>query len=282
VCSAPESEERKIPVSDVLAVIVAARGVFFSCEAFSRLTESGAIILHCDDSYQPLAKTAKISGVIHGPLLEQQVLKEKALCESIWTEVIKTKLYNHIILLDAIAPDHPLRKYFLSNVKDEGNAARAYWKYFFASFGKNAPKIREHRYARYPVNQYLNYGYAVIGAVLHRSIVAHGLFPQFGIHHMHRFKSLPLVYDLMEPLRPFCDFFLIEFYQHKGLREMSAWAKAVVRGLLELKVECKGKDVKLLYAIDLYVSSIAASLSKQFPGNLFFPKMPTLLQGEKE
>lgn len=36
----------------------------------------------------------------------------------------------------------------------------------------------------------------------------HGLLPELGIHHLGKYNSTPLVYDLMEPYRPFVDLYI--------------------------------------------------------------------------
>jgi CRISP-associated protein Cas1 len=48
----------------------------------------------------------------------------------------------------------------------------------------------------------LNYGYTVLAALCHRSLLIHGLTPALGVKHMPRYRSTPLVFDLMEPFRP--------------------------------------------------------------------------------
>ena len=54
----------------------------------------------------------------------------------------------------------------------------------------------------------------------------HGLLPELGIHHLGKYNSTPLVYDLMEPYRPFVDYYFYKFvqdfesdYNSKNLKE---------------------------------------------------------------
>jgi CRISPR-associated endonuclease Cas1 len=59
--------------------------------------------------------------------------------------------------------------------------------------------------ARHPVNAMLNYAYGVLISQLRSQIVAAGLDPTIGIMHGTSQNRIPLVYDLMEPLRPVVD-----------------------------------------------------------------------------
>ena len=65
--------------------------------------------------------------------------------------------------------------------------------------------------ARHPINAMLNYGYGVVVAQIRTETVAAGLDPSIGIVHSNPENPIPLVYDLMEPLRPVVDRMVLEF-----------------------------------------------------------------------
>lgn len=275
VCSVPDQEPRRAPLDDILAVIVAARGVAFSAACLPALAERGAVVLHCDSSYRPIAKTVRLYGVIHGEIFRQQLSRDENFNRGLWSKLLAGKLRNQAELLDQVAPGgHKLWWYLdQGGCCDEGNAARHYWKIFFSGFGGLAPAEREHRGAENPINQQLNYGYAVLGAILHRSIVGHGLSPALGVHHCYRFRSDPLVYDLMEPLRSFCDLILYRFYNEKEDVSFQTWARRVAEGLVLGRIKIRGgKSVKLIYAVDRYVAGVARSFSAGVVKGLFIPR----------
>lgn len=64
---------------------------------------------------------------------------------------------------------------------------------------------RPNKNATHPVQAMFNYAYAILETQLRSQIVAAGLDPTIGILHSHYQDKLPLVYDLMEPLRPLVD-----------------------------------------------------------------------------
>ncbi len=67
------------------------------------------------------------------------------------------------------------------------------------------------RSARHPVNAMLNYGYGILANEMRSQVVAAGLDPTIGIIHGNSTNRIPLVYDLMEPMRPIVDRAVLEF-----------------------------------------------------------------------
>jgi CRISPR-associated endonuclease Cas1 len=62
----------------------------------------------------------------------------------------------------------------------------------------------------------LNYGYGILANQIRTDAVAVGLDPTIGVMHRGSRNPIPLVYDLMEPLRPLVDRAILEFAQsHK-------------------------------------------------------------------
>ena len=65
--------------------------------------------------------------------------------------------------------------------------------------------------ARHPVNAMLNYGYGILAAELRTAVVSAGFDPGIGIMHGTKHNRIPLVYDVMEPLRPIVDAAILKF-----------------------------------------------------------------------
>lgn len=65
--------------------------------------------------------------------------------------------------------------------------------------------------ARHPVNAMLNYGYGILANEMRGQVIAAGLDPTIGIIHGNSANRIPLVYDLMEPLRPVVDRAILKF-----------------------------------------------------------------------
>lgn len=265
--------EKRAPINDILGVIVAARGVSFSGESLSALLKNKAVIVHCDENYRPIGKTMGLSGIVHSQIFEKQVEKDWKFCFALWQKIIRAKIENQSKVLDIMETENKLKEYLFENNLDEGNCARYYWKKYFSKFGRNKPKERERQGAEHPVNQMLNYAYAVMGAFCHREIIAHGLNPSLGIHHKYRFKSDPLLYDLMEPLRPFCDLILFNFKKENPKKDIKEFIKVVAENFTGLTLKILNKKIKMPKVIDRYVSSVADCFYSSFPGALYIPKI---------
>jgi CRISPR-associated protein Cas1 len=70
---------------------------------------------------------------------------------------------------------------------------------------------RESNNARHPINAMLNYGYAMLISQVRTDLVAVGLDPSIGFAHRRSWNPIPLVYDLMEPMRPVVDRRVLQF-----------------------------------------------------------------------
>lgn len=270
----PDKTQKRLPLCDVLAVIVAARGVGFSGESFSKLLENNAVILHCDCNYKPIGHTVSLHHIVHKEIFERQIRMPQSLQAKLWFSILKAKSENQAFLLDCLCKEHKIWSYIKDNCLEEGNIARHYWKVFFKSFGKNAPKMREHQNAVNPINGMLNYAYAVVSALLHRSILIHGLNPVLGIHHKYRFRSNPLVYDLIEPLRPFCDFILLRYHKRYPRLEIETFVKHCAKDIITAKMNIgKVKKISLPVALDNYISSICDVYLTESLNNIKIPSL---------
>lgn len=67
------------------------------------------------------------------------------------------------------------------------------------------------RHATHPVNAMLNYAYTVLESQVRIAAASRGLDPTIGFLHASRPQRVALVYDLMEPLRPWVDRLMLNF-----------------------------------------------------------------------
>lgn len=272
VCKISETEEKRLPMDDIFAVIIAARAVNISGHLLSCLIEKGVVILHCDDKYKPIGKTVGLYHIIHNDIFENQIKMEQGFTEAFWQKLLTAKVENQAFVLDFLKAEHKLWEYLKNKNIDEGNTARHYWSFYFKNFGKFSPETREREGAEDPVNGMLNYGYAVLSAILHRSLIAHGVNTSIGVHHKYRFKSDPLLYDTIEPIRPMCDFMLLRFRMENKNRKIDEWVKFAAKDLTGAKIVLKdGKTVKLYNLIDKYANSVANAYKNNDLNLLFIP-----------
>ena len=140
----------------------------------------------------------------------------------------------------------------------EARAAAYYWKNIFPSI----PDFVRGREDDYP-NNLLNYGYAILRAVVARSLVGSGLLPTLGIHHQNRYNAYCLADDIMEPYRPFVDQLVIDIMKERpDATVLTKEIKAKLLSIPVLDVIIKGKKSPLMIAAGI----TTASLAKCFEG----------------
>jgi CRISPR-associated protein Cas1 len=140
----------------------------------------------------------------------------------------------------------------------EAKAAAYYWKNIFPDI-KNFVRGREGE----PPNNLLNYGYAILRAVIARALVGSGLLPTLGIHHHNRYNAYCLADDIMEPYRPYVDELVIQIMQEEDdYSELTRNLKAKLLQIPVLNVTINGKRSPLMIAAGI----TAASLYKCFSG----------------
>ena len=254
-CKVDKKEVGRIPHEDLRAVIIAARGVTLTSNFVSAVLETNGVILHCNESYEPCGITAPLSRVVDTKAYLNQIARPKALNTRLWNRLLRGKTVNQSRVLAKMDKRSPhLEVALRSGDIHEGNCAKRYWQLYFPSIGWLGTS-RDRKENTAP-NQMLNYGYTVLGALCHRSLLVHGLTPALGVFHGTRYRSLPLVYDLMEPFRPMVDMMLAEFMRTEDVT-LKAWAKKVGTELRETRMAHDRYSLKLMDAIDVSASSMA-------------------------
>jgi CRISP-associated protein Cas1 len=276
VCRPPKTalneRAKELPLEDIRAVIIAARGVTLTSNAISGILEQDGMILHCDESYRPIGMTTPMPRIIDTRAYLNQASQPKRLNEKIWQRLLLGKTANQ----QAVLKDRELFSAYLERAMtkkqvDEGNCARHYWQLYFPSIGWGG--TRRDRKINTPPNRMLNYGYTVLAALCHRSLIVHGLSPLLGVGHVARYKADPLVYDMMEPYRPFVDCMLAEFMQQAPEITEEAWCRKIGLDLRERRIEREPYSLKLLDAIDRSASTLTQCYSHLTPDPLWVPAL---------
>jgi CRISPR-associated protein Cas1 len=107
-------------------------------------------------------------------------------------------------------------------------------------------------------NQWLNYGYAVLRAIVARALVGSGLLPTFGIHHHNRYNAYCLADDIMEPYRPYVDDLVCRMVRQYGAVDgIQKEQKVQLLTIPTLEVTIGGRRSPLMVAATLTTSSLA-------------------------
>lgn len=205
--------KQKIPLDNVLALVLSANNVVVSKNIINAICEQGCNVIFCDKTYLPSAITMPYTGHwLIAPRVRQQVGCSRPLQKNLWKSIVRHKILNQASVLEYFFPQHinierlkQLAKATLSDdVKNnEGIAASIYFK---SLFGKHFVRDRLNN----DVNILLNYTYTILRAIVARAIAGSGLLPYLGLKHCTKSNSLPLVDDLIEPFRAVADKIVFE------------------------------------------------------------------------
>jgi len=173
--------------------------------------------------------------------------------DEVWLSIVEARLLTEAANLRRLELNGGLRLERLSHeVKPgdptnvEATAARHYWKHLFDDF------LRIKQGAGDPINTRLNYGYAILRALVAKEIAAAGLLPGVGVKHSNASNPFNLVDDLMEPFR-----FVVEL--HVALLEseveFKGQAKLDVLKFIERSVAIGGTNYRLIPSVHELVLS---------------------------
>ena len=273
VCKGADGVEQSLPFADLRAVVIAARGVTISSNFLSAVLDGDGIVLHCNEHYQPCGISAPLARIVDRNACLAQAARPEKLNGRIWNALLRRKTENQIWVLKKLGISSPRLELALAGGPlHEGDCARTYWRLFFPRLGSAATRARSAD-TTCGINHRLNYGYAVLSALCHRSLLIHGLSPLFGVQHTTRYRTLPLAYDIMEPFRQFVDRILAEHPVQPGTEGMKEWCRHVGTSLRECRVHHPRYSIKLIDAIDVTCKSLADCYAARSVSPLWLPSM---------
>lgn len=215
--SFPEEEEKDpiiIPIEDIGLIVMDNPQITLTNALIMALNENNTAVVSCDDSHLPYGLMLPMySHHAFTERLGDQIAASLPLKKNLWQQTVVSKISNQAALLKLKGMSTDRMEYFILQVKSddstnvEGRAAAHYWDCLFGEMS-----FVRHRYGE-PPNNMLNYGYAILRAIVARSLVGSGLFPTIGIHHRNKYNPYCLADDIMEPYRPFVDWLILNLLE---------------------------------------------------------------------
>lgn len=265
--------EVTVPLAEIAVLVVSHPCVTYTHAVLSGLAKAGAAYVACDERRMPAAMLLPTEGhFIQGRRFEQQVAVSGPTHKRLWRDIVRAKVHSQARLLARLRGNDLGLAALAGRVRsgDAGNleaqAARRYWP---ALFGKG---FRRDRFAD-DQNRLLNYGYAVLRAIVARAVCAAGLHPSLGLHHHNRYDAFRLADDLMEPFRPVADEAVARLTDNAGPQvPLDKHSKAVLIGVLMQRFHVSGES-RTLFDV---VARTAASLAAVYAGerkNLLLPEI---------
>jgi len=254
-----DEPEVTVPLGEVAALVLACPQTTLTQPVLSGLASAGAAVISCDERYMPIAMSLPLTGY-HAPArrMMAQAKASRPMCKRLWRQIVRVKVRAQGSLLKELRGDDfgllamadLVRSGDAENV--EGQAARVYWPALFDDVAFLRRTDLENQ------NRYLNYGYAVLRAVVARAICAAGLHPGLGIFHHHRENAYCLADDLMESLRPVVDRKAVEVTAIAGPdAPMDTRVKGMLLEVATQRYDMEGQKRTLFDVAAIMASSLA-------------------------
>lgn len=272
----PEVDDSKtIPIEDIGIVIVDHQQITISHALIAKLLANNVAFITCDTSHHPTGLMLNLDGhTLQSQRFKDQLDASQPLKKQLWQQTIICKIQNQASLLAKQGIEIGNMNRWASDVKSgdssnrEARAAVYYWSKLF----KMHPDFVRDRHG-FPPNNLLNYGYAILRAIVARSLVGSGLLPTLGIHHRNQYNAYCLADDIMEPYRPFVDKIVLGIcHSHEEYEILHTELKRQLLSIATMDVNIDGQQSPLMIA----VQRTTASLAKCFEGSqrkIIYPQM---------
>lgn len=267
---------RTIPIEDIGVVVLDNRRITITSACMEALLGNNAAVITCDSKSMPIGLMMPLSAnTLQNERFRDQLNASLPLRKQLWQQTIRQKIANQeVVLHHYTMTETGCMRAWVNDVRSgdadnvEAKAAAYYWKNLFV----NHPDFVRGR-EEAPPNNLLNYGYAILRAVIARALVASGLLPTLGIHHHNRYNAYCLADDIMEPYRPFVDELVLQIMEEEDdYTELTKDIKGKLLQIPVLDVTINGKRSPLMVAAGLTTSS----LYKCFSGELKLIVYPTM------
>lgn len=255
-----------VPAEDIGVMVLDHQQISVTQSVFQVLLGNNCTILICDEKHMPQGLINPLEGnTTQSERYRFQIEATVPLKKQLWQQTVVAKIMNQAALLACSGVYHLNMLRWAKDVKSgdsanhEARSAAYYWDHIFTG------QFKRHRKGEVP-NNLLNYGYAILRAVIARSLVISGLLPTLGIHHRNRYNAYCLADDVMEPYRPFVDKIVLEMMQEQKTEivELTPELKKRLLSVPVADVIIGGQRSPLMIA----AQRTTASLASCFSGNL--------------
>ena len=274
--AADDARVRTVPIEDVGVIVLDNKQITLTHALLEMLLDNNCAIITCDSKHLPVGLMLPLAGnTVQNERFRAQLDASLPLKKQLWQQTVQAKIRNQAAVLESVmgkpaknmlAWSESVRSGDPDNL--EARAAAYYWKNVFPD---------EEDFFRDQdgdgLNAMLNYGYAILRAVVARSLVSCGLLPTLGIHHHNRYNAYCLADDIMEPYRPYVDKLVCGMREEMDIEEgLSRKAKVKLLGIPVVDVVINGSRSPLMNAVFQTTSSLVKCFSGEIR-KLSYPDM---------
>lgn len=251
---------KTVPVEDIGIVILDHKQITVTQGLLSALLANNVAVVTCDEKRHPEGLLLPLSGhTEYTERIRKQLDASEPLKKNLWQQTIQAKIRNQAAVLRKTGAATDNMQHWERSVRSgdadnhEARAAAYYWANIFPP----EMAFRRERDGD-PPNNLLNYGYAILRAVVARGLVSSGLLPVLGIYHRSKYNAYCLADDIMEPFRPFVDLLVREIVM-SGIdyTELTKEIKTLLLGVPVVDIWIDGERSPLMVGLQRTTASLA-------------------------
>jgi CRISPR-associated protein Cas1 len=253
-----EVAPRTIPIEDIGAVVLENQQITLTNGVLDKLVNNKVAIISCNAQHLPVGLLLPLSGhTEQTERIRDQIQASQPLKKNLWQQTVTAKIQNQTALLFEKGVPIQRMNHLAKSVQsgDAGNneaqAAAYYWQNLF-----QIPDFNRYQ-GGMPPNNLLNYGYAILRALVARALVSSGMLPTVGIWHRNKYNAYCLADDVMEPYRPFVDLIVSHIVETEDdISELTTDIKTQLLNIAAIDVTIDGKKSPLMVAASRTTSSL--------------------------
>lgn len=259
-----KDEEKRILLDEISLIIITSTQVSITTSLISMLSKKKIKIIFCDETHNPECEIVSYYNNFYSYRKIKEQINFVSNSSQVWKLIIKEKIKNQAknLYYMNLKEDADHLMIFYDEVTDndlsnrEGHSAKVYFNSLFGStFSRRDDNT---------INKYLNYGYSILLSCINREIKMLGYLTELGIHHIGESNQFNFSCDLIEPLRPFIDSYVL-----RGIVTEENFKIKFIEILTE-NVIYNNQNIILENAIHLYVQNIISCLKNNEMENIKF------------
>lgn len=257
-------EEKRILLDEIKTIMIQTTQVSITTSLITMISKKKIKLIFCDEKSNPECELVPYQNNFYSYRKIKEQINFVDNAQSIWAEIVKRKIINQANNLRLMNKDEEFNM-LLSYANDvrlddhtnrEGHSAKVY---FNALFGMDFNRSQSNS-----INMFLNYGYSILLSSINREIKMLGYLTELGIHHIGESNPFNLSCDLIEPIRP-----LVDYYVITEKVNIDNFKLEFVK-MLNLEVKYNNQKIFLDNAIHLYVVDILNKIKKSDSSDILF------------
>lgn len=262
VVSFPEDDKVEVivPIEDLGYIVLEHPQITITNGLLMKLVQNKTAVITCDKQHLPCSLLQPLVG--HTEQTERiryQLEASLPLKKNLWQQTVQVKIENQAAHLKGRNKNDLKLKRWASEVKSgdgENHEAYAAAHYFQNIYSELVPEFSRNNKGIAP-NNMLNYGYAILRAVVARALVSSGMLPSVGIFHRNKYNAFCLADDIMEPYRIYVDAVVYEILETgANIEELTTAIKSQLLTIPALDVFIDNKWSPLMTAVSRTTNSL--------------------------